>query len=686
MNRSTHVFLAMLIGVGLLALVSALLSTIGPAMPPVYAQSGNLRCDFYSITGMAALGIAPGISDTMPGSDNSRILYFSNPAAGVITLTVTLTDLHPGGDPCYLWSGPAWGTPLREYTATIGNPTVVLTYPVDQGSGFSPVVLTSSQFITGSMYAQWSQQRVLTFTRDITPPEVSDPAIHTLAEGYLCSVDTTLYYTDTGMAFYAFTITGRSTDDGAGLWKTTFAALADSQPPDSWASLWSAKYLLGELPFPGVLTATSYDYVGNSTSALFHYKPDDQPPTSVATATLSVSYGKAPIPVRWEAQDRECGVREVALYFRSPVHSDWTRYATATVTSITGTFSFVPPTVWLTGPITYEFASVATDRLRNTEGFPSAADSQVVVQPVPIYLPLVLRNYPPAWNRGSNTTGQFRSPAFCGNNVWYAGTWDNGVWKSTDNAQNWNQVIQERRNPYPVVPNPANCNEAFVSVWGNGVYRISGSSATQINNNLGDLKVYGLAITGTTLYAGTNAQGVFKTDINNINWQAINNGITEKRIRSLFVLGNEIYAGARACKLYVSSSGGQSWSEQTVLTTGCDDAQVWSIARVGNTLYAGLGMSKGLYARTGAGNWNKVTVIPDRTVFGLAYDGATGVLYVSAYGAGVYRCPVDEQGMVTGCIPHNIGLSTLNTRELGIGGGRLVVGSDDGIWYLPLFR
>jgi hypothetical protein len=104
---------------------------------------------------------------------------------------------------------------------------------------------------------------------------------------------------------------------------------------------------------------------------------------------------------------------------------------------------------------------------------------------------------------------------------------------------------------------------------------------------------------------------------------------------------------------------------------------------VENTLYAGLGLEKGLRYLKG-GIWDTVAGLPSGNVYGLAFDSANDYVYASVYGAGVYRCRVDSVGEPTTCSPHNLGLATLNTREIHIHDGLLVVGSDDGVWYRPL--
>jgi hypothetical protein len=399
MNRKILSLIPLILATGILAGVFVLLTAFAPAPVPAQAVDINPRCDFLTITVTAAgLGVTPGISDTLPGGSADRVVYFANHQTGTMTLTVVLTDLH-SSDPCYLWAAPAWGiTSIREYTATQGSPGVVITYSVAPQQSSATVVLTSSQYITGSLYATLFQEKILTFTRDITGPVVSNLSITTTAR-HLWPVSTTLYYTQASSSGESFQIKGSSSEPSgeAGLWKTTFVAAdlgcGGIQPGVSYRQDWLATYSLCNLPGPGVLTATSYDYVGNFTPVTFAYQIDGQPPSSTVTTTVQVSYGKVPIPLRWSAEDSGSGVKEVQIYARSG--GQW---GSPVFTTTSPDVSFVPPIVYLTGPITYEFASAAVDHLGNTEPLSSVADARVAVHPARLYLPLVLRNWKPLTN------------------------------------------------------------------------------------------------------------------------------------------------------------------------------------------------------------------------------------------------------------------------------------------------
>jgi hypothetical protein len=374
--------------------------------------------------------------------------------------------------------------------------------------------------------------------------------------------------------------------------------------------------------------------------------------------------------VEWKADAAVSGLRWYDVRYRVG-DGEWQDWITETLeTSQSFTASG-------TGKIT--FGVTAYDNAGNS----AYAETVTYVGSFRIYLPLVVRGYPPGWKQGKNTDNvHIRTPSGCGNDIWYAGTYNADVWESTNNAWTWDKLnIDLGTSPYPVVANPDACNQAFVSVWGSGVYRITNNVTSTFNSGLPGY-ICGLAVKGTTLlYAGACAsdRGIYKSDINNANWQQV---LDEGDFRHLTVIRNRVYAGATECTLYFDD--GTSWPKRIVLPPEvCNGAAIWSIAEAKTVLYAGLEAPHGLYYEADSG-WQKVTAIPNNTntVYGLAYDEANDYLYVSTDGSGIYRCVVDEAG-IQECEQCNRGLGTLHMREIQIHNGLLVAGSDDGIWYLP---
>jgi hypothetical protein len=406
---------------------------------------------------------------------------------------------------------------------------------------------------------------------------------------------------------------------------------------------------------------------------------DNQAPAT-AMLTLPTYTENLTFPVAWHAEDGSGEVR-YTLQYRRDDQMTWVDWMTRTE-NVSAVFTVTQQAVQ--AGHTYDFRMQAYDKGHNASNW---ITESIRVGKWRLYLPVVVRNYPPVWRRGAGSAGmEFRAPIGCGESIWYAGTGGtDGVWRSTDNARNWDKIADLWPEAYPVVVDPDNCAEAFVSVWGSGIFRLSGTLFVSITENLGEPYVYGLTLKDNYLYAGTSNQGIYKTNIQDIDWQSVNTGIVDQRIRSLANIDGALYAGSRNCSFYVSYSDGEGWDKYTVLEeAACEDEQVWSIAAIEGTLYAGLGGGRGLYyLDRGAWKQAPAPVPGDKTIRGLAYDGVEN-LYVSAYEGGVYRCEVDDTGLMTACYDISRGLGSLSVREIRLHNDLLVVGSDDGVWYLPL--
>jgi hypothetical protein len=70
-------------------------------------------------------------------------------------------------------------------------------------------------------------------------------------------------------------------------------------------------------------------------------------------------------------------------------------------------------------------------------------------------------------------------------------------------------------------------------------------SWTRVNNGLTDKWVQSLAVSGTTIFAGTGSGGAFWMADDGDNWTEVNDGLTDKDVQSLVVSGTTIFAGTK---------------------------------------------------------------------------------------------------------------------------------------------
>ena len=179
-----------------------------------------------------------------------------------------------------------------------------------------------------------------------------------------------------------------------------------------------------------------------------------------------------------------------------------------------------------------------------------------------------------------------------------------GVYKSTDGGSNWtasntglntSYVIPEIRAMVidPLTPSTLYVGTAvsgggdiYVGTDAGGVYKSmdGGDSWTAINNGLPTFQsdgkthiydIYTLAIdplTPSTLYAGTNIVGVYKSMDGGDSWTAINNGLPtfqldgKTHIYDIYTLAidpltpSTLYAGTVGVGVYKSTDAGRNWT------------------------------------------------------------------------------------------------------------------------------
>ena len=159
-------------------------------------------------------------------------------------------------------------------------------------------------------------------------------------------------------------------------------------------------------------TATNTN--GITSTLVITYRRDVTAPISSVTTTQSSVGMHTPIKLTWFADDVGSGVLSVTLFYRREP-GDWQPYSTQGLpaSTISGTFVFTPTDAAVTGTVTfmqYDFATVAQDQVGNREPGPTTPAVIVKVTAHKLYLPVVLKNYPPtpaaqlSINQGSAST------------------------------------------------------------------------------------------------------------------------------------------------------------------------------------------------------------------------------------------------------------------------------------------
>ncbi|MBI4463267.1 MAG: DUF11 domain-containing protein, partial [Acidobacteria bacterium] len=148
-----------------------------------------------------------------------------------------------------------------------------------------------------------------------------------------------------------------------------------------------------------------------------------------------------------------------------------------------------------------------------------------------------------------------------------------------------------------------------------------------------------------TVYAGTNADGIYKSTNRGFSWTAINNGLEDfPHVHAIAidpVTPSTVYVGTATGGVLKSLDGGLSWSDSNGQTTLITDPNVENIAIdpvTPTTLYAATGAS-GVYKSTDSGdNWDPLTGFTSTNAFRIAIDPSDPqTLYVGTLGDGVFK-------------------------------------------------
>jgi len=155
--------------------------------------------------------------------------------------------------------------------------------------------------------------------------------------------------------------------------------------------------------------------------------------------------------------------------------------------------------------------------------------------------------------------------AVSGTNL-FAGTFG-GVFLSTDNGSSWTAVSNGLPINYAGVPSVAalavNGKDLFAGTFG-GVFLSTdnGSTWVAVNNGLSTTDpVYRLAVSGSSLFAGTDSAGVFVSTDGGSSWTSASNGLTSNSILSFAVCGTNIFAGTDGGGVFLSTDKGLSWAQ-----------------------------------------------------------------------------------------------------------------------------
>jgi photosystem II stability/assembly factor-like uncharacterized protein len=211
----------------------------------------------------------------------------------------------------------------------------------------------------------------------------------------------------------------------------------------------------------------------------------------------------------------------------------------------------------------------------------------------------------------------------------FAGTHAEGVWRSLDGGATWKRVLHGGREfadhqaPIAAIAvDPSNSRIVYAATDtgpNDGVHRSADGGATWVRSTAGlphNFRINTLAIdlkTPTTLYAGLNGDGVFKSVDAGKSWAAAGEAMRKEVVLSFAIdpsAPGTLYAGTINNGLFKSTDGGATWAQPSA-SRPMKDARVASLAiDAANPAVVWAGISNGLL-RSADGGKSWTDTMPD---------------------------------------------------------------------------
>jgi hypothetical protein len=203
----------------------------------------------------------------------------------------------------------------------------------------------------------------------------------------------------------------------------------------------------------------------------------------------------------------------------------------------------------------------------------------------------------------------------------FAGT-SKGVFLSTDNGTSWTYSGLSYHNVYALAAIDTNLFAGTGYDGSGGVYRSTdnGASWTAVNSGLNlhfgvhefDAITF-LFDSGINLFAGTEHSGVHLSTNNGTSWTGVNSGLMSKHIYGLAGSGTNLFAGTDL-GVFLSTNTGTSWSR---ISYGLADTHVFGLGVSGTNLFAGT--DDGVFLSTNGGmSWSSLDSFAFRVDIGCA--------------------------------------------------------------------
>lgn len=258
------------------------------------------------------------------------------------------------------------------------------------------------------------------------------------------------------------------------------------------------------------------------------------------------------------------------------------------------------------------------------------------------------------------------------------GTYNKGVFFSIDGGGTWtpgsNGLSDGSENYWDIEKIEVNGSNIFAATY-NGVYVTSDDGVSwSLTASAGfpNDEILTMASSGTTIFAGTEENGLYKSENSGASWTASSIGMSFPNTNDLIVNGTEIIAATYG-GVYFSYDNGNSWIARNM---GIKNLWVRDIATEGSNIYAA-GFIAGVYHSADAGaSWTlKKNGLVNTWLTCIATSGTK--IFAGTEGGGVFYSSDNGNNW----IQSNNGLTNPYVYDIVIDGVNLYAVTDGGLFY-----
>jgi photosystem II stability/assembly factor-like uncharacterized protein len=211
-----------------------------------------------------------------------------------------------------------------------------------------------------------------------------------------------------------------------------------------------------------------------------------------------------------------------------------------------------------------------------------------------------------------------------------------GFYFSTENSDNWSKLDSSPG----AITLISSGSTLFAGTYENGVRfsTNSGRSWTHFKFSPSEevLNIYSLAAKGNEVFAGA-LEGVLLSTNNGVDWTHIGFNIEDIDVYALALCGNTIFAGTDT-GVFLSTDGGFGW---TSVTSGIGQRGVTALVSYGNDVFAATKDGELFLSSDQGAHWNAVAVDPKMGVIS-RFTVIDGTLFAGTGSAGVWKRSLSE--------------------------------------------